>query len=404
MTRFGIFTILAFFIACGKSTSNPEIAERVDKKPVYRTAVGGDKNKNNDIISGTRQNAITSVVKNCSDAIVGISVTEVQSYTYRDPFQDFFGDDPLFRRYFNRGNQTYKQEIHGAGSGFVISDDGYVLTNDHVAGKASKIVVTMTNGKKYDAEIIGTDYSSDVALLKIKKPEENLPFLRLANSEDVLIGEWAIAFGNPFGLFDNNAKPTVTVGVVSNTGVKFSEDGRVYKNMIQTDAAISSGNSGGPLLNASGEVIGINTVIFSTNQGSRGAGSIGIGFAIPINRVKEIVDKLKRDGSIDRAFNTGLQVSDINERIIQYFRLTQKEGVIVVEVASGSSAEKAEIEPGDIILEINGDKVKTADEVEMIVNDSVVGQDLDFKLLRAGKIVNTTIDLKKRVTGRRGNG
>ena len=238
-----------------------------------------------DDISSSRKNAITRAVQRCSPAIVGINVTETRSQYYRDPIDDFFRD-PFLEQFYGRRSRTYKQdyEVRSLGSGFLISSDGYILTNDHVAGNASKIVVTLTNGAKHDAKIIGSDPTTDITLLKIDGT--GFPYLNMVNSSEVEVGEWAIAFGNPFGLFDNNAKPTVTVGVVSNTGVSFSQtDGpdveRVYRNMIQTDAAISSGNSGGPLVNAQGGVIGMNTVIYSTATSSRGAGSIGIGFAIP---------------------------------------------------------------------------------------------------------------------------
>ncbi len=239
-------------------------------------------------IDGSRQNIITDVVKNCKNAIVGINVIQVQKVKYQDPFEMFF-DDPMFRRYFGgrEGGSRYREyEIRGLGSGFIISPDGYIITNHHVAGDATKVIVTTTDGKKHDAEIIGSDRVTDVALLKIKG--DNFPFLKLAQSSEIITGEWVIAFGNPFGLFDRNAKPTVTVGVISNSGLNFFQEGRVYKDMIQTDAAISSGNSGGPLLNALGEVIGVNTMIFSTAQTRQGAGSIGIGWAIPISRVNRL--------------------------------------------------------------------------------------------------------------------
>ena len=270
--------------------------------------------KRNDAISNSRQTAITETVRIASPAIVGISVTEVRQVGY-NPFGSIWGD-PFFDQFFTRRRNV---EVQGVGSGFLISSDGYIVTNDHVAGNAKKIVVTMTDGEKYDAKIIGSDPVSDVALLKIEG--ENFPFLTFANSEDIIIGEWSIAFGNPFGLFDKNAKPTITVGVVSNTGVSFSQENRVYKDMIQTDAAISSGNSGGPLLNARGEVIGVNTVIFSTATNRSGSGSIGIGFAVPINRVRRILETLKSEGKIDRDFSPGFTVQQIDDRIAQYFQL-----------------------------------------------------------------------------------
>jgi serine protease Do len=256
----------------------------------------------------------------------------------------------------------------------------------------------MTSGEKYDAEIIGSDPTSDVALLKINA--KNLPYLSLGNSDDVVVGEWSIAFGNPFGLFDKNSKPTVTVGVVSNTGVSFSEnsDGvnRVYKNMIQTDAAISSGNSGGPLVNVNGEVIGVNTIIFSTSTSMRGSGSIGIGFAIPVNRVKKVVAKLKDGEKLDRSFYTGLSVDFLNEQSARYYNVKRTEGVIVTQVMSKSPADKAGIEPGDIILEIDGVSMHSNDDVSVAINDAVVGQKLRVRIERDEETLDVSMTLDKR--------
>lgn len=343
-----------------------------------------------DNVSASRSNAITRAVQRCSPAIVGINVTEVreQTYYYRDPFEEFFSD-PFFNPFGRRRQpqtRTHKYEVKGLGSGFLISADGYILTNDHVAGNASKVVVTLTNGEKYDAEIVGSDPIADVALLKIKG--KNLPFLRLANSDEVMVGEWSIAFGNPFGLFDNNAKPTVTVGVVSNIGVNFTQPDqgvrgeRVYRGMIQTDAAISSGNSGGPLVNADGDVIGMNTVIYSTAQSSRGAGSIGIGFAVPINRVKGVVDRLKESGKIDRQFYTGLDVIGIDEEAAKYYRLSRAEGVMIRRIENKSPAEEAGLEVGDIILEVDGMRISRDEDVKVAIFDGEVGKPMIFKVLR----------------------
>ncbi|MGA2299028.1 MAG: trypsin-like peptidase domain-containing protein [FCB group bacterium] len=348
-------------------------------------------------VNSSRQNAITRAVAICSPAIVGINVTELHKVEYADPFDNFF-DDPFFRyyqRYFGRyrGTNNYREyAVQSLGSGFIISPDGYILTNHHVAGNASKIIITMTDGKKYDAEIIGADKASDVALLKING--NDFPFLKFANSDDIITGEWAIAFGNPFGLFDINAKPTVTVGVVSNKGIDFTQEDRVYRGMIQTDAAISSGNSGGPLVNASGDVIGMNTVIFSTALSQRGAGSIGIGFAIPVNRISKIVELFKNNKSINRNFVTGMEVRQIDEQIASYLKSNLKEGVVVFAVNRNSPAEEAGIEPGDIILEINNKPILRIDDYNIIVLDGIVGDKLDFTLLRDDKRISKTLTLK----------
>ena len=351
-------------------------------------------------ITNSRRNAITRAVSQCSPSIVGINVVEVREYQVHDPFAGFF-NDPFFGQYFGQRTQpqTYRQEVAGLGSGFLVSQDGYILTNDHVAGHASKIVVTLTRGEKYNAKLIGTDRTSDVALLKIEDESAKgitFPALRFANSEDIVIGEWVIALGNPFGLFDVNAKPTITVGVVSNSGVNMVQEGRVYRGMIQTDAAISSGNSGGPLVNSLGEVIAMNTIIYSTAQNGSGAGSIGIGFAIPANRVRKIMDLLKRDGSINRDFNAGLRVQQVDERIAKYLDLKKVQGVVISEIAYGSTAEKAGFEPGDMIVEIEGQKIRRENDVLTVINDGIAGQKLSLTIQRGEKTMTKQLTLEPR--------
>ncbi|NUM63445.1 MAG: trypsin-like peptidase domain-containing protein, partial [Ignavibacteriaceae bacterium] len=276
---------------------------------------------NNDNITSSRRNIITETVKNVSPSIVGINVIEIREY--KDPFSSFF-DDPFFQRFFgNRG--SYSQEVKGLGSGYIISEDGYIVTNDHVAGNATKITITLTDGRQFDAKLIGSDSASDICLLKIDG--DDLPYVTLGNSDDIIIGEWVIALGNPFGLFELNDKPTVTVGVVSASGMNLDAiNNRYYLNMIQTDASINGGNSGGPLVNSEGKVIGMNTLIFTAGGNT---GSIGLGFAIPINKVKRIVEELKKNGSIDRNFEIGMRIQTIDEGIAQYYHLKSIKGVIV---------------------------------------------------------------------------
>jgi serine protease Do len=350
----------------------------------------------NDDITASRQNAITRAIQRVSPAVVGINVTEVREVQYRDPFGDMF-DDPFFNQFFqNRPrSQRYKQELHGLGSGFLISADGYIVTNDHVAGRASKVIVTMTDGRQYDAKIIGSDPTSDIALLKIEG--SNLPFINLGNSDDVIVGEWAIALGNPFGLFEINSKPTVTVGVISNTGVNLApQDNRIYRGMLQTDAAISSGNSGGPLVNALGQVVGVNATIFSTAQGRGGAGSIGIGFAIPINRVRGVVDDLKKNGSIDRDFWTGLRVQQLDANIARYLNMTTTEGVAIVELAPNSPASRAGLQIGDVLVSVNGAAIRNEEDAIFNFTDARVGDKLTIRILRDGKEIEKSMTLTRR--------
>lgn len=334
-------------------------------------------------ITDSRENAITRTVSEVSKAVVGISVTEVREY--RDPF----GDDPFFRQFF--GDRSYKQEVQGLGSGFLISDDGYIITNDHVVGNATKVVVSMTNGEHLDAEIIGKDSYSDIAVLKVNKT--GLPYIKLGNSDDVIIGEWVVAFGNPFGLFEVNQKPTVTVGVVSAMGMKLnSGQNRFYRNMIQTDAPINSGNSGGPLVNSIGEVIGMNTLIYTGN--SMAGGNIGLGFAIPMNKVKMIVDRIKKDGKIERNYDIGLRLQTVDKNIAQYFKLNNVQGAIVVNIEQGSMAAKEGILPEDIILSVNGEKIGSDADFWGLILDMNIGDKIKLKILRKGEEIEKEFELK----------
>ena len=344
--------------------------------------------ENSNSISSERENIITRTVAKISPAIVGINVTEVRQVN--NPFFNPFFNDPFFQQFF--GDQSYSQEVKGLGSGFLISADGYILTNDHVAGNAKKITVTLTDGRHFDAKVIGTDKVSDVCLLKIE--ENKLPFLKLGNSSDIIIGEWSIALGNPFGLFDVNDKPTVTVGVISATGMNLEPvEDRFYLNMIQTDAAINGGNSGGPLVNSLGDVIGMNTIIYSTGSGK---GSIGLGFAIPINKVKKIVDELKVKGEIDRNFFTGLGVQDIDEKIAAYFKLPNSRGVIVNSVMKNSPAEKAGFKNGDVILALGDFKISNRNTLLGALQEYRTGQNVTFSVLRDEKNFKLEMELEKR--------
>ena len=340
-------------------------------------------------VTSSRRNAITQAVGRASGAVVGVNVVELRRYRQWSPW----GDDPFFRQFF--GDRTYTQRVQGLGSGYIISPDGYVLTNDHVAGNAKEITVTMTDGKTYSAKLIGTDQVSDVALLKIEG--NDFPYLKLGNSDDVIIGEWVIALGNPFGLFQMNDKPTVTVGVVSNADVNLraGQEGeeRIYRGMIQTDAAINSGNSGGPLLNTLGEVIGMNSVIWTPNQGN-----IGLGFAIPVNRIKRIVAELKTNGKVERDFWVGMQVQTVDQRIAQYFKLDKAEGVIVTEVERGGPADKAGFRPEDIIVEANGERIYDDTSLYGIVYDAHAGDTIQLKVLRGGETRTISLTLKRRTT------
>jgi len=342
----------------------------------------------NNEISNSRRNIITETVGKVSPAVVGINVIEIREY--RDPFFSFF-DDPFFKRFFgDRG--TYNREVKGLGSGYIISPDGYIVTNDHVAGNATEITVTLTDGRSYDAKVIGTDLASDICLIKIDG--DDLPYVKMGNSEDVIIGEWVIALGNPFGLFELNDKPTVTVGVISATGMNLEPiNDRYYINMLQTDAAINGGNSGGPLVNSIGEVIGMNTLIFTAGGTS---GSIGLGFAIPINKVKSIIDELKENGKVDRDFEIGMRIQSIDEGIARYYHLENVKGVIVTKVYPNTPALNAGIEVGDIILEIEGYKINDENTIFSVFHEFRTGQTITLKIIRDEKEITKQMKLERR--------
>jgi serine protease Do len=345
------------------------------------------KDKNNDEITNSRRNIITETVKRVSPSIVGINVIEIREY--KDPFFSMF-DDPFFQRFFgNRG--TYNREVKGLGSGYIISSDGYIITNDHVAGNATKITVTLTDGRQFDAKIIGSDNASDICLLKIDGSD--LPYVSLGNSDDIIIGEWVIALGNPFGLFELNDKPTVTVGVVSATGMNLDAiNNRYYLNMIQTDASINGGNSGGPLVNSEGEVIGMNTLIFTSGGNT---GNIGLGFAIPINKVRRIVEELKEIGSIDRNFEIGMRIQTIDEGIAKYYHLKSAKGVIVTKIYPNTPAERGGIEVGDIIVEVEGFKINNENSIFSVFHEFRTGQTVTIKIIRDEKELTKQMKLVK---------
>ncbi len=389
--RIGLCVLLVLLSACKSGYQENETNDSKEKPYSDSNALYAQQTPQaNQNLYNSRQNAITRAVEFASPAVVGINVTEIRQYQYRDPLSWFWKNDPFFEHFMRPKNRVYRQEVKGLGSGFIISGDGYILTNSHVAGNASKIVVTMTDGRRFDAELVGTDQLTDIALLKIE--ETGLPHLKFGNSDDIIVGEWAIAMGNPFGLFDINEKPSVTVGVISSMGLNFPDvDNRSYRDMIQTDASINSGNSGGPLLNASAEVIGMNTFIYTGG----GKGSIGIGFALPINRVKAILEDLKAHGKIDRTFRTGISVQTLNKRLAAIFGLDNAEGVIVAEIESSSAGQKAGLKVGDIIIEANGDDIKNDQDLTFAIRGLKAGDILTLKIVRDKKTKLIKVKLEK---------
>jgi len=267
----------------------------------------------------------------------------------------------------------------GTGSGFIISEDGYIVTNHHVAGDADALSVTLQDGRTFDAALVGSDPQTEVALLKIEAT--GLPTVRLGDSDEVKVGEWILAVGSPFGL-----DHTVTSGIVSAQGR--SEVGIVdYADFIQTDAAINPGNSGGPLINLKGEVIGMNTAILS-----RSGGNNGIGFAIPINMVKHIVDDVKDDGKVVRGF-LGVSIQSLTPELAEWFGVESDHGAVVADVVEDSPAERAGLQKDDVVLRFNGVPVNDAAALRSRVATTSPDSNSTIEVMRDGELVEMTVKI-----------
>ena len=340
-----------------------------------------------DDISLSRQNAITRAVAEVSPAVVGINVVQIQRVVEGSPF-----DDQFFQMFFPR--REYLQKVKGLGSGFLISSTGYVLTNEHVVHEASEIVVTTTDGRQYNASLVGSDYLYDIALLKIQGAD--FPFIPLGNSDGILIGEWAIALGNPFGLFVVNSKPTVTVGVISATGMNFQGvlrvEGRSYDGMIQTDAAINGGNSGGPLVNSLGECIGINAFIISGSNYEKT--SIGIGFAVPINRVKKILPDLKAFGRINHPSWTGMEVRNLSPEEARRLGIRTRDGVLVEKLRESGQARRSGIRVGDVLVAVNENAVHSVEDYQKCgeLFDPSASESIVLTIYRNGRLLEIPLN------------
>jgi len=340
---------------------------------------------NNVNIFNSRQSAITQAIEKISNSVVGVNVSKIKHQKI-NPFFDPFWDD------FFPYTKSYK--VEGFGSGVILTEDGYIVTNEHVIQNASEIIITMGGGEKYEANLIGSDELTDIALLKIDG--KNLPVADTFNSDSLIIGEWAIALGNPLGLFNVSNHATATAGIVSATNMDFGrkESGRVYQQMIQTDASINPGNSGGPLVNSLGKVIGINTFIMTNNNYSEG--SIGIGFAIPINLVEEIVSELKINGKIDRNYTTGIHIQNIDPIMKKYLKLKDDYGVIITEIEQNSSGKKAGLLSGDVILKVDGKIIKKSSDIFRVIDEGLhkTGDFIMLNIFRDGFYLDINLKLE----------
>ena len=336
--------------------------------------------------------AFAEIAEKASPAVVGIkaekTVTQdhptIREWPFGDPFEDDFFDYFFRRRSPQRRSPQRKYQQMAQGSGFIISPDGYILTNNHLVGEADKdgVTVTLADGREFTAKIIGTDPYSEVAVIKIDA--NNLPILELTDSDAVEVGEWVLAIGNPFGL-----SYTVTAGIVSakgRSGFRLAE----YENFIQTDAAINPGNSGGPLLDLDGKVVGINTAIIS-----RSGGNMGIGFAIPINMAKSVYDQLVDSGTVVRGW-LGVVIQPLTAQLAESFDLKDTKGVLISEVTEDSAAEKAGLKQGDIVVEFEGQPVEKVNVLQNRVAILKPGTKAEIVVLRDGKRKTFTVKLGKR--------
>lgn len=343
----------------------------------------------NENIASSRQNAITTAIKRVFPSVVGINVRSV-AYR-RGNFSDLL-----------RGNRYRAYQTSSVGSGFVITEDGYIVTNAHVISNATEIMVSFPSGEKFAAEKIGADSQSDIALIKIVNSDNVFTPVDLGDSSELMLGEWAIAIGNPFGLNDINSQPTVTLGIISGLDKDFGHiegEQTVYYNMIQTDAAINSGNSGGPLVSAAGEVIGMNTFIYT--GGSGGRGNVGIAFAIPINDILKTVQQLEQ-GDIERDVETGvIPRYEITPRLAAEYALPVNYGLIVWNFSREDLAYGAGMRRGDIIVEVNGQRIETRRDFNEAINFSGhrVGDAIEIKAYRSKQLLVFRFKLGKR--GRR---
>ncbi len=341
---------------------------------------------NADILAAPK--SFSYLAEQTSPAVVNIRTVKTikgGGHVFRHFQKGPFGEDDPMRDFFDRffgeeRQRDFKQR--SLGSGFIISKDGFIVTNNHVIENADKIEVILKDEKEFDADIVGRDPNTDLALIKIKATN-SLPVLTFGNSDTLAVGQWVVAIGSPFGL-----EHTVTAGIVSAKGRVIGSG--PYDDFIQTDASINPGNSGGPLLNMEGEVVGINTAIV--------AGGQGIGFAIPVNLAKGVIEQLKTSGEVTRGW-LGVGIQDISEEVAAYYGIKERKGVLVTEVFPGDPADMAGIQPKDIILSVDDKTVENARELTGVIANIQVGDKVKIKAMREGKIKTFKVVIAKRQDG-----
>lgn len=324
--------------------------------------------------------ALSEVAEMVKPSVVNISTTK--TVTLRDnPFGHFF-NDPFFRRFFGDDffdNFKRKYKTSSLGSGVIVSEDGYILTNNHVIKDADEIIIKLVDRREFKGKVIGSDPKTDLAVVKIDA--KGLPAIKIGNSDNLKVGQLVLAVGNPFGL-----SHTITMGIVSAVG-RSNVGVADYEDFIQTDAAINPGNSGGALVNVKGELVGINTAIFSTS-----GGYMGIGFAIPSNMARSVMQSIIKYGKVIRGW-LGVTIQDLTKELAEEFNVKGQKGALVTDIMEGSPAEKAGLKKGDVIVEFQGKKVRDVRHLRNMVAETPPGTEVTLKIIRNGKEKSLTVTL-----------
>ncbi len=374
--------LLVFWGTSSQRKINPKLKLAAEKKiPPKEIAVSKE--------VYNLQDSFANVAEAAKPATVNISIVQMlkmraPQYDFRfgDPFEDFFHEFFGSPRQNQPGeSKPHYKKMEGTGSGVIIDPKGYVLTNYHVIKGADEIKVTLADGKSYMGKVIGKDPRTDLAVVRISSKKE-FHYLSLGNSDNIRIGDWAVAIGSPFGL-----EQTVTVGIISAKRQSLNIEGKNFREMIQTDASINRGNSGGPLLNIKGEVIGINTAIYAPT-----GVFAGIGFAIPINKAKEILDDLIEKGKVVRGW-LGIGIEEVDDVMAKHFGLSGKEGALVNRVMKGSAADEGGLERGDVIIEFDGKNIKNSLALQDIVAKTQPGKMVKVTVIRNGEHKKLTMEL-----------
>jgi serine protease Do len=333
--------------------------------------------------------SFSDVAKKVSDEVVNIKVVSTTQVSNMQGFQQYFNSpwgqndsqndsqNDFFERFYGDSVPEYEQD--SLGSGFIVGEDGYIVTNNHVVDDADDITVTLKNGKEYPATVVGKDENTDIALIKIE-PDEPLKVAEMGDSDALEVGDWVVAIGSPFGY-----EQTITAGIISAKGRVINAG--PYDDFLQTDASINPGNSGGPLIDMNGQVIGINTAIVDIGT--------GIGFAIPINMAKGVVAQLKNNGSVTRGW-LGVSIQDLEEGLAEYYGVKDKKGAFVANVTEGDPADKAGIQANDVIVTVNGEKIEDSRDLTRVIADIPVGDIAKIEVIRNGKTKKFKVEIGKR--------